>query len=586
VDTVGSYQADVGSAIGPARQGVEMGPPVILLVEEDRELLEALAGDLGRRLAVDYQILAEPSPTRALAVLQQLAAEVQQVALIFAGREMSQMPGVEFLVAAHVQHPAAKRVLLVGRGDYGAAHPAVRAMTLGQIDYHLFVPWQPVERWLYPPVDEFLAEWSKTQPPSFVALRIVGRQWEPRSHQLRDTLTRAAMPYRFYPHDSPAGRRVLEEAGQDGSRLPVVMFRTGRVLVDPSHAELTQFLGASIRPEPTTYDLAIVGAGPAGLAAAVTAASEGLATLVVEPEVFGGQAGTSSLIRNYPGFPHGITGDDLAFRSFEQAWLFGTNFVFAQAVVALTPRGLQRRLRLSDSREVVARTVILAPGVAWRRLGVSNLEALVGAGVFYGAAGSEARAMRGQQVFVVGAGNSAGQAAVHLAEHAASVAVLVRGDALGATMSDYLVQELQATANISVRLHTEVVDGHGSGRLERLTLRDHRNGVTETVAAAGLFVLIGAEPRTSWLRQTVGCDQRGYLLTGRDLASAGGSPAGWPLARPPLYLETSLPGVFAAGDVRHRSVKRVASAVGEGAIAVQLVHEYLAEQAIEHTSAR
>jgi thioredoxin reductase (NADPH) len=397
-------------------------------------------------------------------------------------------------------------------------------MTLGQIDYHLFTPWQPAERWLYPPVSEFLANWSKTQEPSFVAIRIVGRRWEPRSHQLRDILTRVAMPYRFYAHDSEAGRQILEEAGQDGGRLPVVVFRTGDVLVDPSHAELSEFLGVSTRPEPSTYDLAIVGAGPAGLAAAVSAASEGLGSPVVEPEVFGGQAGTSSLIRNYPGFPHGISGDDLAFRTFEQAWLFGTSFVFAQAATGLTARGSERLLRLSDGRQVTARAVILAPGVSWRQLGVPSLEALTGAGVFYGAAGSEAHAMQGQQVFVVGAGNSAGQAALHLAEHAGSVTVLVRGDALAATMSDYLVKKIHATPNISVRLRTEVVDGQGKGCLERLTLRDGGNDLTQTVSSAALFVLIGAQPHTHWLRGTVCCDRQGYLLTGRDLLGSGGRP--------------------------------------------------------------
>ena len=554
-----------------------MDAPILLVVDEDQEVLAALSGDLGRRFTPDFQILTEPSPESALAVLERLATTSRPVALVVAGQQMTGTSGVELLEAAHRLHPAAKRVLRMERGDYTAANPAVRAMTLGQIDYHLFTPWLPAERWLYPPVTDFLADWSRTQRPSFVAFRIVGRQWEPRSHQLREVLTRLAFPYEFHAHDSEAGRQLLVEAGLDGSRLPVMVFRTGQVLVDPSHAELAELLGASTRPQGGRYDLAIVGAGPAGLAAAVSAASEGLRTLVVEPEVFGGQAGTSSLIRNYPGFPHGISGDDLAIRTFEQAWLFGASFVFAQAVTGLTSRGPERLLHLTDGTTVTASAVLLATGVAWRRLGVPSLEALAGSGVFYGAAGSEAQATQDQHVFVVGGGNSAGQAAVHLAEHAATVTMLVRGPALGATMSEYLVTKIQAIPNIAVRLRAEVVGGDGDGRLERLTVRDLDRDVSETLDAAALFVLIGAEPRTSWLQDTVARDEQGYVLTGQDLPRAGEQPNPWPVVRPPLFLETSLPGVFAAGDVRHRSVKRVASAVGEGAIAVQLIHQYLAE---------
>jgi thioredoxin reductase (NADPH) len=342
------------------------------------------------------------------------------------------------------------------------------------------------------------------------------------------------------------------------------------VLLDPSYAELATALGLQTRPAAGGCDLVIVGAGPAGLAAAVYAASEGLQTRVLEPSVPGGQAGTSSLIRNYLGFPHGLSGQDLTWRMFQQAWLFGAELILAQAATRLTVRGPDRVVRLSDGGEVAARAVILATGVAWRRLGVPALEALAGSGVFYGAAGTEARALRGEHVFVVGAGNSAGQAALHLARSAASVTIVAIEHDLGERMSDYLVQQILATPNIARRMHHEVIDGHGRRRLEGLTIRDRDSGATQAVDASAMFVLIGAEPRTEWLDGVVERDQRGYVRTGRDLA-------GWPLERAPMLLETSLPGVFAAGDVRDRSVKRVASAVGEGAIAVQLVHEYLAE---------
>jgi thioredoxin reductase (NADPH) len=551
-----------------------MSEPILFLVDDRPRVLEALARDLGRRFGGDHRIVAEGSPSAAVEALEGLARRGEEVALVVAGQKMAELPGVLLLLKAHELHPGAKRVLLVGRREWTPANPAVRAMTLGQIDTYLFEPWLPVARFLYLPVSQVLADWTPTRGPSFEGIRIVGPRWTTRSHELRDMLTRMGIPHGWYQAGSAAGRRLLEEAGQDGSTLPVVVFHSGQVFVDPSDAELAAALGFGTTPQAGSYDLIIVGAGPAGLAAAVYAASEGLDTLVVEPQVAGGQAGTSTMIRNYLGFPRGIGGGDLANRALEQAWLFGANLVLAQRATGLRADGPRRLVRLSDGEEVAAEAVVVASGVSWRRLGVPRLEALVGAGVFYGAAGAEARAMEGQDVFVVGAGNSAGQAALHLAKYAASVTMLVRGPDLAANMSDYLVQELEQARNVAVRLRTRVVDGLGGHRLEGLRLRREGDGATEEVPAAALFVMIGGEPRTDWLAG-VERDDRGYILTGHDLLGPDGRPAGWPLRRPPLLLETSIPGVFAAGDVRHRSVKRVASAVGEGAVAVQLVHQYL-----------
>ena len=555
-----------------------MGQPILLLVTDQDRVLEALASDVGRRFGAEYRILGERSPMAALATLERLVAQSEEVALLIATQRMREMTGVDFIVRAHELHPTAKRVLLVGRREWTPANPAVRAMTLGQIDDYLFEPWLPLGRWLYLPITQVLADWVPSQAPSFEGIRIVGPRWGSRAHELRDMLTRMGIPHGWYLADSQAGRELLQEAGQDGSRLPVVVFHSGRVFVDPSNAELAEGLGFGTRPAAATYDLVIVGAGPAGLAAAVYAASEGLQTLVVEPRVVGGQAGTSALIRNYLGFPRGIGGGVLANRALEQAWLFGANLVLTQRATGLRARGRDRLVRLSDSSEIAAAAVVIASGVSWRRLGVPRLEALLGAGVFYGAAGAEARAMEGHDVYVVGAGNSAGQASLHLARYAASVTILVRGEALGRSMADYLVQQIERAPNITVRLHIEVVGGQGGRRLEGLSLCDRRSGATQDVPAAALFVMIGAEPHTEWLAGTVERDDRGYILTGHDLLRAGRPPPGWPQHRPPLLLETSIPGVFAAGDVRYRSVKRVASAVGEGAVAVQLVHEYLSER--------
>jgi thioredoxin reductase (NADPH) len=553
-----------------------MEQPIIFIVAHERTVLDALVRDLSGRFGHDCRILSEQSPAAGLAALKALAEQAAPVALLIADQRMPVMSGVDFLVQAHTLHPSAKRILLVER-DYTQDNPSVTAMTLGQIDYHLVKPWFP-EQGLYPAVSEFLAAWAATQEPTFKMFRIVGPKHNARAHEIRDLLSRMNMPYGYYAEDSETGQALLREAGQDGSRLPVVVRHDGRVLVEPTDAALIEAFGGGTHLGEGVHDVVIVGAGPAGLSAAVYAASEGLDTVVLEKAISGGQAGTSSRIRNFPGFTWGIGGHDLTYRACEQAWLFGANMAFAQEATHLRAEGSAYVVRVADGREVTARSVILAMGVTWRRLGIPRLEALIGAGVFYGAAASEARAMHGQPVCVVGGGNSAGQAASHLAKYAASVTLLVRGDDLARSMSDYLITELRQTPNVTVRLGVEVVDGAGDGRLEALTIRNRATDATERVPAAALFVLIGAEPHTDWLEGVVARDRQGYILTGSDLTRGAEPPPGWPLRRAPLLLETSRPGVLAAGDVRYRSVKRVASAVGEGAIAVQLLHQYLAEQ--------
>jgi len=552
-----------------------MEKQIIFLVATERSVLQSLETDLERRFGNDCRILSAHDPDRALADLTALAEERQPVALLIADQDLRELTGVAFLVQAHALHPSAKRILLVER-DYTAANPIVPAMMLGQIDYHLVKPWFP-ELGLFPAVSEFLTDWAGSREQGFTLFRIVGPAGSARAYEIRDLLTRMGMPYVFHAENSEEGRRLLREVGQDGSRLLVVVRHDGRVLVEPSDTELTEATGGGTQLSPDIYDLVIVGAGPAGLTAAVYAASEGLETVVLEQGISGGQAAMSSRIRNFPGFAWGISGHDLTYRACEQAWLFGANMVFAQEATALSAHGNERRIRVADGREVTARAVVLANGVTWRRLSSPRLEALIGAGVFYGAAASEARAMRGRHVCVVGGANSAGQAAAYLAKHAASVTLLVRGDSL-AGMSEYLANELRRTPNVTVRLGVEVVDGEGDERLEAVMLRHEAGRELERLLTSGLFVHVGAEPRTEWLQGSVARDSRGYILTGTDLPSGGRSQSGWPLARPPLLFETSLPGVFAAGDVRYSSVKRVASAVGEGATAVQLVHHYLAGQ--------
>jgi thioredoxin reductase (NADPH) len=454
----------------------------------------------------------------------------------------------------------------------------LRAMARGNIDYYVLKPWRRADEYFHRTITEFLQEWERASSGAPQEVAVVCEWRSPRSHRLRQQLALNGVPHVVHDTDSPEGQRILSEADREGTREPVVVFEGGGVLVDPTEDELADAYGVSTRlGERSDFDVVVVGAGPAGLAAAVYASSEGLDTLVVERKSIGGQAGSSSKIRNYLGFARGVSGAELAQRAYQQAWIFGARFLHMRYVTALRPEGGRYAIELSDGSRATATAVVLATGIAYRRLGIPELEALAGTGVFYGASVSEARAHTGQEVYVVGGGNSAGQAAVHLGRYAARVTILVRRASLTETMSRYLIEEIDAAENIEVRPHSEVVGGAGEAALKSLDLRDCRSGEVETVPAAALFLMIGAQPHTEWLPETICRDERGYLLTGSDLPKGD-----WPLERPQLMLETSLPGVFAVGDARHGSTKRVASAVGEGSVVIEQVHQLLAKAATPH----
>jgi len=542
-------------------------PPLIVLVVNDVGTRVQLDEDLNRRFGADYGLLSVGLDD-AVGMLDRLADGGRPIAAVIA-EPMANMSGVDLLAGVRARHAGARRILLVERAEW-RHHPVRRAMVLGQVDGYLFIPWFPREQWLYLPMSEYLADYDRTRAQDQVAFEVIGSAWDRRSQQLRDILWRASIPFRLLLSDSPAGRAALRQAGQDGSQLPVLRVHTGMVLVNPTDLELIEELGFPRDAAGVDCDVAIVGAGPSGLSAAVYAASEGLRTTIVDPSVPGGQAGTSSMIRNYLGFPRGISGAELTNRAIEQAWLFGAEFFLAQQAVRLEAHGAGRRITLAGGAVVTARAVVLATGVTWRRLGVSSIEGLVGAGVFYGAAGSEAAALSGLPVVVIGGGNSAGQAAVHLAKWAAEVTIVIRRPSLTATMSDYLIREIESTANITVVGGRQVVDGGGSGHLEWVTLRARDSGLLTTVPAAALFVMIGAEPSTQWLSRTLERDEHGYLLTGAQI-----SPDRWKEDRAPLYLETSMPGVFAVGDVSQGASRRVAPSIGSGAVAIQVIHGYL-----------
>jgi thioredoxin reductase (NADPH) len=545
-----------------------MTRPVLLAVDDQAAAVALVGAELRKRYGADYRVVCERSAGAALRALEAARDGGEQVALLLADLRMSEMTGLDFLSRAHQLHPQASRVLMFDWGARGTAE-MVPAWTLGQLDDWIPKPVEPGDEHFHQGVSAFLYGWAQRHRPGVELAQVVAPRASARSHEIRDVLSRHSVRYGFHEPDSAAGRALLAGTPAAGAEVtrPVVVTFDGQVLVDPSNGDIARAFGIPTSPEPGTYDLVIVGAGPAGLAAAVYGASEGLHTAVLEQLAIGGQAGSSSLIRNYLGFPRGVSGSELAIRAVQQAGMFGAGIVYGQAT-ALAADGDERVVELADGGRIRARAVVIATGVSYRRLGIPGLEARVGVGVFYGAAASEAPAMRGEHVFVVGGANSAGQAALHLAKYAAQVTVLARASSLRASMSDYLLQQIDAADNIDVRHRTEVVDATGEGRLTGLMLHDRETGATSTVAAAALFVLIGAEPHTGWLPAQIQRDSHGYILTGTDLPAATAT-------RGPLPFETSMPGVFAVGDARRGSVKRVASSVGEGSAAIQQVHHHL-----------
>lgn len=553
-----------------------MVKPAILAVDDDAEVLRAVERDLRQRYARNHRVVRADSGATALEALRGLKKRNAPVALLLADQRMPQMTGVEFLGQAMALFPDAKRVLLTAYADTDAA---IRAINEAKIQHYLMKPWDPPEEHLYPALDDLLEDWRASFRAPFEGVRILGTRWSPRSYALKDFLARSQAPYRWLDVETadrdPEVRRLLQALGGEALRLPAVFFTDGSSLSDPAPAELAEKLGLRTRPELTLYDLAIVGGGPAGLAAAVYGASEGLRTVMLEMEAPGGQAGMSSRIENYLGFPSGLSGGDLARRAVAQARRFGVEILSPQEVTAIQVDDPTKTVKFADGGELGCKALLLAAGVSYRRLDVPGAERLQGSGLYYGSAMTEAMACKNEDVYIVGGANSAGQAAMYFSKYARRVVMLVRGASLSATMSRYLIDQIGQTPNIEVQTRAQVVEVHGDERLEAISVQCGDTGRTERVAAISLFVFIGAEPNTDWLAGVVERDERGFIVTGRDLVRDGKNPPGWSLERPPFLLETSVPGIFAAGDVRHGSVKRVASGVGEGSIAVQFIHQYL-----------
>ena len=547
-----------------------MSRPSIVVTDDDPLVADAITRDLRQKFGADYRVVRTISGAEALDVLDRLALRDEPVALLVTDQRMPQMTGTEMLARARSRTPDAKLLLLTAYADTDAAITAINDIGL---DYYLLKPWDPPEERLYPVVADLLDDWRREHPEHDAVVRVVGHRWSDRSHEVKTFLARNHVPYLWFDVEEPDGSLLAELAGADGPDLPLVLVPEAEPLRAPTTLQVAEGLGLRTRAEQPLYDVAIVGGGPAGLAAAVYAASEGLRTIVLEREAPGGQAGQSAAIENYLGFPRGLSGSDLAQRAIAQVSRFGAEMVLAREVVGFESRGPVRAVLLAGGAEVEARAVVVASGVSYRRLVADGVDALTGRGIYYGASASDAAQVAGEVVHVVGAANSAGQAVLNLARHASRVVMLVRGPSLVAGMSSYLVERIRATPNIEVRCRTEVAHAAGEEHLEKLTLSDRDTGEQETVEASWLFVFIGASPHTGWLGGDVVRNEHGFVVTGPALGVA--RPAGWPLERAPYVLESSVPGVFAAGDVRQDSMKRVASAVGEGAMAVHLVHRYL-----------
>lgn len=555
-----------------------MAKPILLTVDDDSDVLRAIERDLRSHYGAEYRVLASESPLGALDLLKQLKLRNDGVALLLADQRMPKMDGVGFLQEAREIFPEAKRALLTAYADTNAA---ISAINDASINYFFLKPWDPPDEHLYPQLDDLLDDWRASYRPAFEGIRVLGTRWSPRSYELRDFLARNHVPYQWVDVElsvnDPETSRLLGALGPEAANLPVVLFPDGTKLLEGAPADVAQKVGLRTRAQTSFYDLAIVGGGPAGLAAAVYGASEGLHTVIIEREAPGGQAGMSSRIENYLGFPAGLSGGDLARRAVVQAQRFGVEILSPQEAVGLRKEGSYRILTLADRSELSCHALMIASGVQWRRLDAPGIDRLQGAGVYYGGGATEAISCKDETVYVVGGANSAGQAAMNFARYARRVVILVRGESLSSTMSQYLIDQIQRTPNIELWTHASVAEVHGDKHLEQISVLCSDTNKIERVSANAMFIFIGALPRTDWLANVVERDDRGFILTGPDLLWDGARPRGWTLERDPFLLETNVPGIFAVGDVRHGSVKRVASGVGEGSVAVQFIHQYLSK---------